>query len=222
MEKQLDTLIQTQHKNSEWNFYHERQHVENLFYSRFNFFLVFYGMLITAIATILGSQKITENSIIVLGVLILGILVLLFMQYTLCNVYHTLQIILTLIDALPSYHSSPIISSLRNRGNTGIIIAFVIPSFCIAFLYFILDHIMNDYCCGSTTLYLWFVASTIIIWLFNLYTAIRAIFPFCTLSQYRKLIQLLQNAEKSATSATTEQQADAQQITVTVYLSHRL
>lgn len=221
MEKQLETLIKEQQEKSGWNFYHERQHVENLFYSRFNFFLVFYGMLITAIATILGSQKITENSVI-LGILILGILVLLFMQYTLCNVYHTLQIILTLIDALPSYHSSPIISSLRNRGNTGIIIAFVIPSFCIAFLYFILDHLMDGVCCRSTTLYLWFVASTIIIWLFNLYTAIRAIFPFCTLSQYCKLIQLLQNAEKSATSATTEQQADAQQITVTVYLSHRL
>lgn len=174
MEKQLDTLIQAQHKNSEWNFYHERQHVENLFYSRFNFFLVFYGMLITAIATLLSSSEERENSVI-LGILILGILVLLLMQYTLCNVYHTLQIILKLVDGLPSYHSSPIISSLRNRGGTGIIIAFVIPSFCIAFLYLILYHRLGDYCCGSALPFLLFLLPTTIIWLFNLYIAIRGI-----------------------------------------------
>lgn len=175
MEKQLDTLIKVQHEKSGWNFYNEREHVENLFYSRFNFFLVFYGMLIAAIATFLSSPDAMKSSVIVLGILVLGILVLLFMQYTLCNVHHTLQILLKLIDGLPPCHSSPIISSLRDRGNTGIIIAFVIPSFCIAFLYLILYHCMEKYCCGSTTSCLWFVASTIIIWLLNLYTAIRRI-----------------------------------------------
>lgn len=175
MEKQLDILIQTQHENSGWNFYNERQHVENLFYSRFNFFLVFYGMLIAAIATFLSTSTVMENPIMILGLLALGILILLFMQYTLCNVYHTLQIILTLIDGLPSYHSSPIISSLRDRGNTGILIAFYIPSFCIAFLYLILYYCMEDYCCGSALPFLLFLLPTTIIWLFNLCTAIRRI-----------------------------------------------
>lgn len=165
----MDSLIEKQYKTSGWNFYNEREHIENLFYSRFNFFLVFFGMFVAAIATFLSSSTTMQNPIIVLGTLLLGILVLLLIQYTLCNIYRTLEIILKIIDGLPPYHSSPIISSLRSRGYTGVILAFVIPSLCVVFLYLILYFfILNHY--DEITKHLCLLwGATIIIWLLYLY-----------------------------------------------------
>ena len=191
MEDELNNLIEMQQKYSGWNFYNEREHVENLFYSRFNFFLVFYGMLIAAIATFLCSSAVKENLVVLQGFLFLGILVLLLMQYMLCNVHHTLQILLKLIDGLPSYHSSPIISSLRRRGNTGFLIAFLIPFFCISFLCFISCNYMDDNCTSAIQFLVFSGILILMFCLYNLFIAIRGISD-------KELREVINRASKSA------------------------
>lgn len=165
MEELLDALIRRQHENSDWDFYKERQHVENLFYSRFNFFLVFYGVFIAAIVSLFDSE-LAKDCPLVLGLLFLGIIISLLMQYTLCNIHQTLQIILKLIDGLPAYHSSPIISSLRFRGHTGFIMAFFIPFLCILFSFCILWYCLGDLCEYKMPL---FVFSAVLVLLISLY-----------------------------------------------------
>ena len=170
MKELLDALIKRQHENSNWNFYNERQHVETLFYSRFNFFIVFYGMFIAAIVNLLDLKGVKDNPII-LGLLFFGIIISLLMQYTLCNIHHTLQILLKIIDGLPSYHSSPIISSLRCRGLTGFVIAFFIPFFCILFLYCVLWYCLEDSCEYKMPLFIFSAVLTLLISCYNLHTA---------------------------------------------------
>ena len=88
------------------------------------------------------------------------------MQYTLCNLHQTLQIILKLIDGLPAYHSSPIISSLRFRGHTAFIMAFFIPFLCILFSFCILWYCLGDLCEYKMPL---FVFSAVLVLLISLY-----------------------------------------------------
>lgn len=137
----IEELAKAQKDIVGWNFYQERQHVEGLFYSRFNFFLVFYGMFIAAIATLAVSSIGKEYPYMTQFMLSFGVIILMFMQYTLYNVHQTLQLILSIIDNLPDYHSSPIISCLRVKEHTGFIISVIIPLICISSLLCILCYL---------------------------------------------------------------------------------
>ena len=139
MRKSIEKLMRYQQKTVEWNFYHERQHVENLFYSRFNFFIVFYGMFLAATVSLLTDMKCMKCcSMLAYPLLSFGVIISAIMQYILGRNYQTLKTLLTLIDHLPAYHSSPMIvrcTAGTNNGYTGICIAYVVPLFCIVFLY---------------------------------------------------------------------------------------
>lgn len=141
----IEQIMKAQLDETGWNFYHERQHVENLFYSRFNFFLVLYGMFVAAIASLeCDSKKPFE-----VGLLMFAIVILSLVWATLCRNYQTLRMILYILDnGLPEYHSSPILSSYMKLGclnipSSGYFISIFIPFVCLMSLYGYLWYIIE-------------------------------------------------------------------------------
>lgn len=151
----LRDMMKAQKDETDWNFYHERQHVENLFYSRFNFFLVLYGMIVAAAASlesaIAGLEKCEDPDVylnIICGLLIFGIVILSFVWLTLRRNCQTLDIILQIIDRLPPHHSSPILSEYM-KANSKIpssrtLMSVVIPLCCILSLVIYLVYISKE------------------------------------------------------------------------------
>lgn len=151
----LRNMMKAQKDETDWNFYHERQHVENLFYSRFNFFLVLYGMIVAAAASlesaIAGLEKCKDPDVylnIICGLLICGIFILVLVWFTLRRNCQTLNIILQIIDRLPPHHSSPILSEYM-KANSNILssrtlMSMVIPPCCILSLVIYLVYIFKE------------------------------------------------------------------------------
>ena len=151
----LRNMMKAQKDETDWNFYHERQHVENLFYSRFNFFLVLYGMIVAAAASlesaIAGLEKCEDPDVylnIICGLLICGIVILVLVWLTLRRNCQTLNIILQIIDRLPPHHSSPILSEYM-KANSKIpssrtLMSMVIPPCCILSLVIYLVYISKE------------------------------------------------------------------------------
>lgn len=116
--EKIERIMQVQKEKTGWNFYHERQHVETLFYNRFNFFLMLYGFFIAAIATLENATNCTICSKIMVGLLIFGIIILFGVWATLWRNYQTLCLILYILDkGLPKYHSSPILSKYMEKNS---------------------------------------------------------------------------------------------------------
>lgn len=151
----LRDMMKAQKDETDWNFYHERQHVENLFYSRFNFFLVLYGMIVAAAASlesaIAGLEECKDPDVylnIICGLLICGIVILVLVWFTLRRNCQTLDIILQIIDRLPPHHSSPILSEYM-KANSNIpssrtLMSMVIPPCCILSLVIYLVYIFKE------------------------------------------------------------------------------
>lgn len=151
----LRKMMKAQKDETDWNFYHERQHVENLFYSRFNFFLVLYGMIVAAAASlesaIAGLEECKDPDVylnIICGLLIFGIVILFFVWLTLGRNYQTLDIILQIIDRLPPHHSSPILSKYMEENSkipsSRTLMSVVIPLCCILSLGIYLVYIFKE------------------------------------------------------------------------------
>lgn len=140
----IEQIMKTQLEETAWNFYHERQHVENLFYSRFNFFLVLYGMFVAAIVSLeCDSKKPFE-----VGLLMFAIVILSLVWATLCRNYQTLRMVLCILDkGLPAYHSSPILSKYMKENSkiwrSGDLMAKWIPACCLISLYIYLWYIYD-------------------------------------------------------------------------------
>ena len=151
----LRNMMKAQKDETDWNFYHERQHVENLFYSRFNFFLVLYGMIVAAAASlesaIAGLEKCVDLDFylyVICGLLIFGIVILFFVWLTLGRNYQTLDFILQIIDRLPPHHSSPILSKYMEENSkipsSRTLMSVVIPLCCILSLGIYLVYIFKE------------------------------------------------------------------------------
>ena len=145
--EEIEEMMQVQKEKTDWNFYHERQHVENLFYNRFNYFLMLYGFFIAAIATLENATNCTICSKIMVGLLIFGIIILIGVWATLWRNYHTLCVVLEIIDNLPDYHSSPILSDYMKKYSKTIksktLMTIFIPAFCIISLVCYLFYIFH-------------------------------------------------------------------------------
>ena len=101
----IEQIMKAQLDETGWNFYHERQHVENLFYNRFNFFLVLYGMFVTAIVTLQSDLECKIDSCVIIALVFFAIIILSLVWATLCRNYQTLGMILYILDkGLPAYH----------------------------------------------------------------------------------------------------------------------
>ena len=148
--KALERIMKVQKDNADWNFYHERQHVENLFYNRFNFFLMLYGMIVAAAATMEKTCEPVCCSNVVIGLLVCGIIILSLVWLTLLRNCQTLNIILRIINSLPSYHSSPILSKYMDENSKLIpsktLMSCIIPFCCILSLAVYLVYILQVRC----------------------------------------------------------------------------
>lgn len=126
-----------QYSETGWSFYQEREHVENLLYSRFNFFIVFYGMFVAAFITLLtGKKEFNEqfNETLVIVLVESGSLIMISMWLTLLKIHKTLKYILAILDdKYPSHYTSPCISKLMKSyfPSAGKIISIWIPLICI-------------------------------------------------------------------------------------------
>lgn len=151
----LERIMKSQLNETGWNFYNERQHVENLFYSRFNFFLVLYGMIVAAAASlesaIAGLEKCVDLDFylyVICGLLICGIVILVLVWFTLRRNCQTLNIILQIIDCLPPHHSSPILSKYMVENSkipsSRTLMSMVIPPCCILSLVIYLVYIFKE------------------------------------------------------------------------------
>ena len=144
----IEQIMKAQLDETGWNFYHERQHVENLFYSRFNFFLVLYGMFVAAIVSLeCDSKKPFE-----VGLLMFAIVILSLVWATLCRNYQTLRMVLYILDkGLPEYHSSPILSEYMKKNSkiwrSSNLMAIWIPFCCIVSLALYLCYISGNVPC---------------------------------------------------------------------------
>lgn len=145
----IEQIMKAQLDETGWNFYHERQHVENLFYSRFNFFLVLYGMFVAAIVTLQSDLECKIDSCVIIALVFFAIIILSLVWATLCRNYQTLRMVLYILDkGLPEYHSSPILSSYMKLGclnipSSGYFISIFIPFVCLMSLYGYLWYIIE-------------------------------------------------------------------------------
>lgn len=145
--KKIEKMLSVQKSKMGWNFYNERQHVETLFYNRFNYFLMLYGFFIAAIVSLENAPNCTICSEIMVCLLSFSIIILSLVWTTLCRNYQTLCIILHILDeGLPEYHSSPILS-INMEKNSKIwhsrdLMAIVIPFVCIVSLCVYLAYLM--------------------------------------------------------------------------------
>ena len=147
----IEKMMKAQKDETDWNFYHERQHVENLFYSRFNFFLMLFGMFVAAIVTLQSDLKCNINSYVLIGLVFFAIIVLSLVWATLCRNYQTLQIVLYILDeGLPPYHTSPFLSAQMEGSkipSSKNLMALYIPFICIVSLSIYLVYISYNFSC---------------------------------------------------------------------------
>jgi len=135
MENQPDVSNSENFKDQEtWTYYHEREFIENLLCTRFNFFLVFYSLIIAGFVT---TTKECYKPII----LILGTIISILLALTIYRSHIKLDIIIK--DCLKfrdpnSHHPSAIIEKICNERKPWIrrifsvrwIIGWFIPLLC--------------------------------------------------------------------------------------------
>lgn len=136
---EVEQTMKGQNDKSDWCFYNEWQHVENLFYNWFNFFLVLYGVFIAAIVTLQSVLKYKIDSIVVIVLVAFAIFILSLVWITLCRNYQKLM--MKMYDSnkdFPVSHSLSIFSNdIRGRiiGRLGKLMAIIIPACCMMSLY---------------------------------------------------------------------------------------
>lgn len=96
-EEEIREAFKKQKENDVWDFYKEREFMENLLSQRFNFLILMYAIFVSAFATIQG----TTSKIIILAV---GALVILFVGLTIYRGYVKLIISLKILYSLWDDH----------------------------------------------------------------------------------------------------------------------
>ena len=136
---EVEQTMKGQNDKSDWCFYNKWQHVENLFYNWFNFFLVLYGVFIAAIVTLQSVLKYKIDSFVVIVLVAFAIFILSLVWIALCRNYQKLM--MKMYDSnkdFPVSHSLQIFSNyIRGRiiGRLGKLMAIIIPACCLMSLY---------------------------------------------------------------------------------------
>jgi len=119
-----------------WSMSQEREFIENLLCQRFNFFIVFYSIIVAGSLT---SKSQTHLVVI----LTLGSVILTFFATTLFRVQHKLDLILTEIFEIPTHPATEIKNLAENTesmpwyarfiasGSRRKFIGYIIPAFCV-------------------------------------------------------------------------------------------
>ena len=132
--KEIQEAFEYQKKNIGWDFYSEREFVENLFSQRFNYLIVMYSVFLTAAA----ASSSHKNLIIVLS---LGVIMVFLVALTVFRAYKKLMVNLKILHKLDKYHVFPIIEKeIQTNGYKGLfgvnpIVGWVIPLFCTSTLF---------------------------------------------------------------------------------------
>lgn len=98
------TYERLQKISPEWTLFHEREFLENLLATRFNFFIAVFSLFLIAIAAV----KSKTNTIIILSI---GTLFLFCLWMTIFRIYTKLMVILTMLHHLGENHWFEIIRS---------------------------------------------------------------------------------------------------------------
>jgi len=117
--------------NNSWDISKEREFIENLLNQRFNFFLVFFSLVVAG--TIAAESQLFFKTILVLGSIICWLLAL-----TLFRSQKKLDILLKMIfQNIPNHPAKKSDDECMNRGSRRRIIGYIIPTICCVFLSFI-------------------------------------------------------------------------------------
>jgi hypothetical protein len=114
-------------KSPVWDISQERSFIENLCNQRFNFFIVFFSVILVGIAN--AKTMIVQHSILLIGTLIAFLLFL-----GLCRVYHKLNIIIEIIYEDES-HPSTIVNKQAKGFGVRWIYSYAIPILCLLVLF---------------------------------------------------------------------------------------
>jgi hypothetical protein len=97
---EIKASFELQRKYQIWNFYDEREFIENLLQTRFNFLITTYALFLTVLFT---TQKSNSKIIItIIGFIILGL-----MSLTVCRIYVKLIIMLKILRNMGDFHVAP-------------------------------------------------------------------------------------------------------------------
>ncbi len=100
--KYLIDAFSHQKKDVGWDFYLERQFVENLFCQRFNYLIGIFAIIIAGA----GSAK---NQIFLISILIIGFIITFLLSLTLYRAYVKLIILLSILHKMDEKHVFPIV-----------------------------------------------------------------------------------------------------------------
>ena len=106
---ELEKKLQIQHESCGWTLYTERAHVENIFYSRFNYFMLFFTLFVSVIVAIYVSDDINYKGWIMFFLSLWGFIILLCLRRTLIKTYKFLECILKWLDSMSQNYVSPMI-----------------------------------------------------------------------------------------------------------------
>jgi hypothetical protein len=114
-------------KEAGWTFYHEREFMENLLQTRFNFLLAVYALFLNAFVQIKNN-----NFLLKLGVLCIGLVVIIIMGFTVYRIYTKVMILLNILRRLGDDHVFPLVDEIikdREFSHSGVnhLIGWVVP-----------------------------------------------------------------------------------------------
>jgi hypothetical protein len=95
--EEIRQSYECQKKNNDWTFYQEREFVENLLQTRFNFLIAVYTLFLLAFFQANNNE--TKMVILFLGLIIVGI-----MGLVICRTYIQFDIIMKILYKFDEYH----------------------------------------------------------------------------------------------------------------------
>lgn len=111
----------------------EREYVEKNFYTRFNIYILFISLFVTAGATIITADKFCYRHELLTGVLLLGTIISILIARSLYVTYKILEIILTRRDEIDEIAKYILYRHPRLHSNR--ILGIIIPIICTFFLF---------------------------------------------------------------------------------------
>ncbi len=113
----------SQGQSNHWTLEDERAFIENLVCQRFNFLLVFFGLIVAGAVS-------AQNRTLALVVLWLGVAVMWALAVTVAAAHWKLQRILAIICTDDPQHPIAIISAQAGHRRINWLIGYVVPAFC--------------------------------------------------------------------------------------------
>jgi hypothetical protein len=98
---EINEAYKFQHDKNHWTFFEEREFMENLLQTRFNFLITVYALFINAYFMAQGSELI---------VLILGLLITILLWIPIYRIYKKVDIVLTILHKLEDKHTTLMIA----------------------------------------------------------------------------------------------------------------